>query len=396
MSERLLIRLAHDGRLSWRRLSADARARHASEPGKPPAAVLAAAAEVIVLVPAEDVLLTSAKIGARNRAQLLQAVPYAVEEQLLGNVEDLHFSAAPTASGETGIAVVSRTRLREWIERLAADGIRADLLLPETLALPAASLLVEDGRAIARLAPWSAVACPVRDLGTWLAEARAADALVPLDLHVVGSTTSPAPVEAIELRSHGGIDDPLAFLGHHRGTPELNLLHGEFAGRPRQARGTRWWRRAAALAAAVVVLAFVHRIVEVVQLGRSLERVEAASAASLAEAFPDLGAAERDRPPELVMRARLEGLRGGNASSGLLRMLGRIAPILGTTTRVQLRGVEFRNDTLEINLRAPDVQALDGIREQVAATPGLAAELTATNPLDNATDGRLRIRAVAP
>ena len=143
-------------------------------------------------------------------------------------------------------------------------------------------------------------------------------------------------------------------------------------------------------------LAFVHRIVEVVQLGRSLERVEAASAASLAEAFPDLGAAERDRPPELVMRARLEGLRGGNASSGLLRMLGRIAPILGTTTRVQLRGVEFRNDTLEINLRAPDVQALDGIREQVAATPGLAAELTATNPLDNATDGRLRIRAVAP
>ena len=74
----------------------------------------------------------------------------------------------------------------------------------------------------------------------------------------------------------------------------------------------------------------------------------------------------------------------------------RIAPILGTTTRVQLRGLEYRADNLEISLRAPDVQTLDNIREQIAAIPGLGSELTATNPVDNATDGRIRIRAVAP
>ncbi len=396
MSERLLIRLASDGRLTWRRLAVDARASHASAQGKPPAAVLAAAEEVIVLVPAEDVLLTQAKIGARNRTQLLQAVPYAVEENLLGNVEDLHFAAVPMADGDTGIAVVARARLREWIERLAADGIRADVMLPESLALAPASLLVEDGRVIARLAPWTAFACPLGDATNWLARVRDAGFDTPLDVHVVGEDTAPVPIQAVDLRTQVGVGDALAFFARQLGAPTLNLLHGEFAGRQRQARGQRWWWRAAALAAAVVVMAFAHRIVEVVQLGRSLDRIEAASAASLAETFPDLGAAERARPPELVMRARLEGLRGGDASSGLLRLLGRIAPILGATTRVQLRGLEFRNEMLEINLRAPDVQTLDSIREQVAATPGLGAELTATNPIDNATDGRLRIRAVAP
>ena len=169
MSERLLIHLARDGALRWRR-AGDARALPAGGDGSPPEAVLAAAEDVVVLVPAEDVLLTEAKIGARNRAQLLQAVPFAVEEQLLGNVEDLHFAAAASASGQTGIAVVTRERMRGWLDRLSAEGIRPDRLLPESLAVPPGSVLVEGDRAIARLGPWSAFASPRQDLADWLAE----------------------------------------------------------------------------------------------------------------------------------------------------------------------------------------------------------------------------------
>ena len=398
MPDRLYLRLAADGPLEWLAM-ADGR-RVGGAAGDPPAAVIARAGTVIVFAPTEDVLLTEAKIGARNRAQLLQAIPFAVEDNLLGAVEDQHFAAATASGDAVGIAVVAKARLREWIARLAEAGVRADVVVPESLAVPLAGghagALVDRSRVIARFAPWSAFACASDDFATWLAQARAAGIEQPVDLHVgAGDARPPLPAGA-QVEVQPEVTDRLAFLAAHLGTPPLNLLGGEFAGRHRQAGSTRWWRRAAALAAAMIVLAVLARGLEAGKLARDLERTEAETAASLERAFPDLSAVERDRAPEVVMRTRLERLRGGNEATGVLGMLGRIAPILGTTTRVQLRGLEYRADSLEISLRAPDVQTLDNIREQIAAIPGLGSELTATNPVDDATDGRIRIRAVAP
>lgn len=399
MPDRLFIRLDADGRFTWLRQAGEARASASSQSGTPPAGVLGQAAEVIVLVPAEDVLLIEAKVGARNRAQLLQAIPFAVEESLLGAVEDQHFAASPSSGDAVGVAIVAKARLREWMEWLAAAGVRADVIVPESLGLPmsadAASALVDGPRVLARFAPWSAFACADLDFPTWLAQARAAGMQRTLDLHAVVGATLPALDDA-RIATHASEPDALAFLARHLGTPSLNLLSGEFTSGHRQAGGTRWWRRAAALAAALIVLACIQRGADVAQLSKGVERVEADMAASLERTFPDLSAVERDRAPETVMRTRLERLRGGSEAAGVLRMLGRIAPILGTTTRVQMRGLEYRADSLEISLRAPDVQTLDSIREQIAAVPGLSSELTATNPVENATDGRIRIRAVAP
>ena len=77
-------------------------------------------------------------------------------------------------------------------------------------------------------------------------------------------------------------------------------------------------------------------------------------------------------------------------------MLTQIAPVLGRTTRTQVRGLEFRNGALEVGLRSPDVATLDSMREQFAAIPGLSAEVTASVPADTGVDGRIRIRGDAP
>ncbi len=400
MPDRLVLRLASDGRLAWLRQSGDGRIVAGTQSGAPPPAALAAAGEVVVLVPAEDVLLTEARVSARNRAQLLQAVPFAVEEQLLGAVEDQHFAVSAAAGDQVGVAIVARARLREWLDQLAAAGIEADVMLPESLAVPigpeTAGALVEDDRVLARFGPWSAFACAVNEFPQWLEQVRAAGIDRAIDVHASGDSVPAALAADRRITRVERTADTLAFFASHLGTPALNLLGGEFASGHRHARGTRWWRRAAAIAAAVLVLAFSTRALEVNRLARAVADADAAMAASLQRSFPDLGAAERTRAPESVMRSRLERLRGGGEADGLLRVLGQVAPILGTTTRIQMRGIEYRNDVLEIGLRAPDVQTLDSIREQIAATPGLVAEVTATNPVENATDGRIRIRGATP
>jgi general secretion pathway protein L len=397
MPDRLLLRLASDGGLTWLRTAAGARVPAVSERGVPPAAVLADAGEIVVLVPAEDVLLTEVKLSARNRAQLLQALPYAVEDQLLGAVEDQHFAASQGGGDQIGVAVVAKGTLRGWLERLAAAGIQPDVLLPESLALPAqasgASALIEDTRAIVRLAPWSAFTSSLRELPRWLAQVNVDNLLVPLavrDFRAAPALALPLPIASYQERQR----DPLAYLASGFVQAPLNLLEGEFAPRHRHARGARWWRIAAALAAAVVILAVLNLGFDVWRLSRASARMDALAQDAVRKAFPEIDAAQLARvSPADLMRGRLDRLRGGAESSGLLKVLAQIGPVLGSTTRIQTRGIEYRNGVLELALRAPDVAALDSVRERLATVPGVQAVVTAANPSADGVDGRIRISA---
>lgn len=398
MPDRLLIRLDRHGGLCWLRQSPDRRPA-SSQSGAPPASALADAAEIVVLVPAEDVLVTSARIHARSSSQRLQAIPFAVEDQLLGAIESQHFAIQDGAGDPIGVAVVARQTMREWMEQLSAAGIRADTVIPDSLALAPATdgarILVDHDRAIVRLAPWSAMACPTADLPTWLKLTHAEDGARTVEVHQSGDGRS-LGIDVAADRHHPGLTDPLAFLASQFQDPGINLLCGEFSSGHRHARAARWWRRAAIVAAAALVFAFVHRAIEVNRLAGTLERIDTAMSDSLMRTFPDLGAAERTRAPQEVMRDRLERLRGGDETSGLLRVLGQVAPVLGRTTRTQVRGIEFRNGILELGLRSPDVATLDNIREQFSAIPGLVAEVTASVPAETGVDGRIRVRGAAP
>ncbi len=390
MPDRLLLRLDSDGGLSWLRHAGALPAR--SNRGVPPASALAGVGEILVLVPAEDVLLTEVTLGARSQAQLMQALPYAVEDQLLAPVEDLHFAALRGEGDRVGVAVVAKQVLRDWLRRLDEAGIRADRLLPESLLLPAvdgrAAAMIEADHAVVRLASWSGFGCRLAELPGWLAQVQAAGALPPMDVRDFRAQPPLALPVAIGRYDERQADALVALAAST--PPALNLLCGEFAPRHRRAGVTNPWRLAAGLAAVVGLLAFANLGVEVLQLARTDARLQSEAAAIVRSAFPDVEAAQLDRlGPERFLRARLDGQRGGEAS-GLLSVLGRIAPVLGSTTQVQTRGMEYRNGRFELALRAANVGLIDGVRERLAAA-GLVAEVTAANPGPDGVDGRIRI-----
>jgi general secretion pathway protein L len=198
----------------------------------------------------------------------------------------------------------------------------------------------------------------------------------------------PLPLASYQERQR----DPLAFLAANFTQAPLNLLEGEFAPRHRHARGARWWRVAAALAAAVVILALANLGFDVLRLARASTRMETLAQDAVRKAFPEIDAAQLSRlSPADLMRGRLERLRGGTESGGLLKVLAQIAPVLGSTTRIQTRGMEYRNGVFELALRAPDVAALDSVRERLATVPSVQPVVTAANPSADGVDGRIRI-----
>lgn len=396
MPDRLLLRLHADGSLSWLTQDAGGRVLSAANAGAPPAQALARSTHIAVLVPAEDVLLLSAPAVSQQRSQLAKALPYAIEERLAGAVEDLHIALPAQIGGDAvGVAVVARTTLRGWIDALAAQGIQPDLLVPETLALPlgdgAATLLVEGERALLRSDAQQASVAEVANLPAWLAAA------APAALEVFDFRAAPALALAAKVtRYHERQRDVLAFFAAHlQAQPSLNLLQGEFAPRHRQLPAQRLWRVAAMLAGVALLLGGVCAIADWMRDSAEARHLDAAMREVLHQSFPRLDNVAGD--PRQLMQSELARLRGNGDDAGVLRMLGQVAPVLGSSTRVALKGIEYHNAVLELSLRAPDVQALDLVRERLAGLGGLKAEVVsaaASDRSDGSVEGRVRVTAV--
>ena len=100
------------------------------------AAIQAVGARVIVLVPAENVLLAQAELPAIKGQKLAKAVPYALEEQLADDVEDLHVAIGDRdEQGKVSNAVVSRESIESWLARLKTAGLHPDMMSPEVFGV---------------------------------------------------------------------------------------------------------------------------------------------------------------------------------------------------------------------------------------------------------------------
>src|ERR1700685_2217700 len=103
MADWLIIRLPRTPaeQASW--IVADARGVAIEAPAGGPLALAqpaAAGRHVCVLVPGTDVLMMEPELPTKAGAKLAQMVPYALEEQLADDIDDLHFAIGRRGGGD--------------------------------------------------------------------------------------------------------------------------------------------------------------------------------------------------------------------------------------------------------------------------------------------------------
>jgi general secretion pathway protein L len=372
-----LIRLLPDGRAQWRD---DAGVQHEGWP--PPAA---RRHPNVVLVPGGDVLLLQLPRPARDARQLALALPFAIEEQLAGAIEDQHVAWAPTADpSQLQVAVVSRERMAAWLAALAAAGVQADVLLPEPLALAAPArgghrLLFERERVVWRHGSGGQSLDPRE-----FAELPTTLALDPADCEAMGTADASPDWPEPHLRRCA---DALSVLADGASQPALDLLQGEYRPRHREQAQARAWRWAAALAGLALLFTFGHAWVDHAKLAQLAARQDQELRELLARVAPD---AEPASDPLTELRTRL--VHGARDQDGALALIARAAPALAADSRVTLESLEYRGDRLELVVQAADVAGLDALGRRLDEA-GLQADIVASTPGDRGVQGRLALGA---
>lgn len=373
------------------------------------AASVAGSRRLIVIVPGEDVALSAPELPAKSGAKLLKLVPYALEEQLATDIDSLHFAVGRQAGDRrVPVAAIERERIGGWLAALASAGLHPSLLVSDALVVPQnpahVILLLDSGRLIVRRPEGLPLVLDAEPLDSALALAGLAPTLESGagSAHLIVYATPgewelhAAHIEVLRdsvasLKVQLLADGPLPLLAAGAvNTSPWNLLQGEFS--VRQGWGGEWqrWRPGALLLGAFLLLHLGTIGLDYWRVHRDEAKVDQELKVAATEALPNIHNLSRLPSVRAAVESRLHATRAA-VNEGLLGTLGALAAASGAAPGTRIDSLSYRDGTTDVTVDAPDVGALDKLRE-AARGRGFNAELQGATQKDTHYQGRLQIK----
>ncbi len=351
---------------------------------------------VVVLVPSMDVLLTHAKVPSKNRQRVEKAVPYALEEQLAGDIEDSHFALGAPTDDDYPVAVVSHDQMEAWLEVCTEAGLQPDVLMPDLLALPQDEehwgVLVQHDYAVVRTGTMKGFACEQENLVSLLPLMTEAELPELIPVSDCGAMLEAA---GFRVQSIEESRDALQYMAEQLAQGiALNLLQGPYSRREQLSRLWRPWRVTAALLAAQLVVVCVYYGIQYYRLGKEQTMLSAKTEEVFRAALPDV---RKMVNPRAQMEQRLKALQGSGGSTefAFLAMVEQAGPALRGTNGVEVQGANYRDGQLDLELTVDNLQLLDQLKQSLSNNTGLVADIqSATADADRKVKSRLRISGV--
>ncbi len=353
---------------------------------------------VVVLAPGEHVLSVSCQVPGRSVGQMRRALPYAVEEFIAGEIERTHLANGPMRRGQpVHCGLIDEGILEDWLECLAALGIRPGHLVSEAELLPvepgSASVLIENGHAVLRTLDQAATI----DRGNLVPVLTTLDldklTVIDGSLSDIETSQLDMPIERndADVLQRGGEGAVLAWFAEiwrerRRG---LNLLQGNYAPETPEDADNARWRGVAALGAAWLLLAFLGMTATGIWSSIQADALEGEALVLYRSVFPG----DRTATIQNVrrrMQARL-GERPAAAGKRMIGFTGDLAAVMDASmTLVGMDYNEARGDfATEMFVKRYD--DVDRVRAALEAR-GLQAEIASAEQVEQGVRARLRLR----
>ena len=418
MARHVIIRLPRVGedRAEW--AVAEESGRLVDEVDEGTLAEAAAAVEgrrATLVVPGDDVLLAEAVVPGGSAARAQQAVPFALEEQLADDVDELHFALGEKAPGDVWpVAVLARETMARIVAQCAEASLRPSELVPEPLALPLGdaatkrtrrgreaatgpethaarwTALLDGERAVVRLGPHRGFSSESAMLPLMLDGARHAlpeGVEATLRAHATpGSTMPPSEGVPIEIETLPCETPFELYANGLAAAPHIDLLQGEFSPRQHFDRAWRPWRWSAALAACLALALLGSQWLDYRRLAEREAQLDEAVAETFARALPGT----RMQRPQRQMQQALEAIGAGGGDTFITRT-EQIAASLATQPQTTLRSIGYRDGRFDLDLTTDELPTLDALKSELERRGSLAMTVQSANREDGAVRGRVRV-----
>ena len=324
-------------------------------------ASLEAASLCRVFLPQPLLLSLRAKLPPRASRQQLQAIGYALEDQLANDVDDNHFAiGAQQSDGGLPVVVVERTIMERLLQRLREARLRCDALHAEALLCPVppedcmATLCERPGGWMLRLSRDEALALKPQllDEGLELLSGGRPDVRLACCASIDRSVGGPrlADCEALDCR-------PRRSLITSR---SVNLLQGPYRPGSRWRERVRAWRPVLVLLSLVLVVSLTLTLLDWLDRQRQLTDLEQRQWALIDHYLP--GVSHHGDPKRLLVQ-RLAELQQGARDNDLIELLSQFTEAWSAHSGLRLDRLVYRNGELVVDLETPKLRTLEQLQE---------------------------------
>ncbi len=347
ISETLLIRLLDNQQVEWvfctkqgKLLSSPNRGTLGDIPSDQ-----ATNSHIVVLLPSLQISLHALRLPSNNRKQQIQAIPFALENDLIGDVEHYFFAIAykRNEDGLLPIAVVQREYFQACLAELKQAGLSPDVILPDVLALTfeknSYSVFVENNIALVRTGELSGFAVDSANLEAILAE------------H--GSKHQINKVEKNQSANDFYVLEQAA--QHCLSKPPINLLQGEF--RVKKSNGKSPWymsiKTSMILLAVLILVCLLSKGARYASLASIVHAQHREITQLYRNTFPRVSLPV---DPKAAMSERLAQLRTGAGGDSALEMLAKLGDVMQAYPSLTVKSIKYDDQVLTVVLPLVNLQ----------------------------------------
>ena len=349
---------------------------------------------VCFAVPGADARLLTLPVTAAEKKHISKSLPFALEEQVAEDIDDLHFASCSLDKDTMAVAICARSNMLHW-QDLLADFSGISQWRPEPLLLPWQEdewcLVVEGDTVIVRLGQCEGFTVE-SDLLSTLLQGALAEQAAPGAIVVYGRDQSadtallPASLHDKVQWRNGNLYAAL-LLSESSGL-NLNLLQGDFAPRLPFARWWGQWRAVAALFAVAFLLQLTATYADYRNLTAENLALRGAVQDSYRKAFPKGAVVDAEKQ----LRRQLDALRGTGQSSGFVSLMERIGVVVAGLSDTSIASINYneKGDEMRMNIVAADFEGVEQLRSRINEA-GLEAVMESSSAQGDRVRARLRV-----
>jgi general secretion pathway protein L len=353
-------------------------------------------ADVVVLLPGEQVLLTTAVVPSRQPRQIMQALPYIVEEKISVDVDTCHFALGQKNNvGAYSVAVTDLEKIRALLAMLLQKGIKPAFVTADTLLAHhnnRTTVTVEGERAHIRLEDGSGFSLPSEQM------AFAIDLLEEpgdIDVHLPSEYRERLNIQIAQLQATSTVsvveepDEGLALLMPMFDQQVLNLMQGEFETKREISNGALVWKSAAILVVSTFLLHISLLLGQGIYLDLAGDQYAQEVDTLYAEVFPN------DRNVRDVRRrwgAHING--GGGLDDGEFLSLFRETAAQLPGSKLTVNNINYNESRGDLILQLTAAQSGHLVSfSELLNKIGLQAEIGTISQQDDSVRGSVKIKS---
>lgn len=361
--------------------------------------------QVVVIVPAKDMLCYRPQVPKTSSARLRQAVPYLLEDNLLSPVDAYHFALGQRDDGgNLPVNILPLPLLQSWLTPFDEAGIRPAIMVPDTLCLPWQegqwTLYIDESGVRVRISQNEGFFAEWDNLQVIMSSMLASAESAPQAYTVYGEAKDldacAQRLTAIQQQLAADSPDSWQQINadlfqlcqqNYASYPAINLLQGRLKPRLQFDRQLGRWRLAAGLLLGLILLQLFSYMLGYWQLSREVSWLDEQIEMEIRSGFPEI---KTIRQPLNQVNTALRELRAQAGESQYHRLISAIGQA-SQARSVNLQELNYRNQRMIISLQLPDLQAVNLFEQALRKQKGIEVKVLSAKNSDKLVSARLEV-----